>query len=124
MTATSADPSAFWNPGPLLTSVTSPHPMMPQRIVGISSNDLGQEFLDHVSVDIGEPEFAPLKFVSQLRVVEPHQLQDGGVEVVNLDRILDDVVAEIVGLSDRNARLDAASGHPDRERARMVVASQ
>src|SRR5947207_1087121 len=35
MTATSADPSAFWNPGPLLISVTSPHPMTPQRTVSI-----------------------------------------------------------------------------------------
>src|SRR5206468_4003614 len=35
MTATSADPSAFWNPGPLLISVTSPHPMTPQRTVSV-----------------------------------------------------------------------------------------
>ena len=31
MTATSWEPAAFWNPGPLFTSVTSPQPMMPQR---------------------------------------------------------------------------------------------
>src|SRR5499433_4045052 len=33
MTATKADPFAFWNPGPLLTSATSPQPIMPQRTV-------------------------------------------------------------------------------------------
>jgi hypothetical protein len=33
ITAESALPSAFWKPGPLLTSVTSPHPISPRRIV-------------------------------------------------------------------------------------------
>src|SRR5262249_32980575 len=33
MTATKADPFAFWNPGPPLTSATSPQPIMPQRTV-------------------------------------------------------------------------------------------
>src|SRR5262245_8467609 len=33
MTATKADPFAFWNPGPLLTSATSPQPIMPKRTV-------------------------------------------------------------------------------------------
>ena len=37
---------------------------------------------------------------------------------------LDDVVAEVVGLADGHARLDAAAGQPHRERARMVVAAQ
>src|SRR5690606_42110564 len=31
MTATSSEPSAFCSAGPLFFSVTSPHPMMPQR---------------------------------------------------------------------------------------------
>src|SRR5688500_14583756 len=38
MTATSCAPSAFWNPGPLLTSQTSPQPMMPQRTVSLAMN--------------------------------------------------------------------------------------
>src|SRR5512139_1927783 len=37
MTATSRECSAFWKPGPLLTSVTSPHPIMPQPIVRMES---------------------------------------------------------------------------------------
>ena len=35
MTATRADPRALANAGPLLTSVTSPQPMIPQRITPI-----------------------------------------------------------------------------------------
>src|SRR4051812_23578427 len=41
MTATRADPSAFWRAGPPLTSVTSPQPMMPQRMVSFVVQGVG-----------------------------------------------------------------------------------
>ena len=41
MTATSAELCAFWTPGPLLTSVTSPHPTIPQRTVSTGKSILG-----------------------------------------------------------------------------------
>src|ERR687898_1199329 len=37
MTASSADPLAFWNPGPLLISATSPQPIIPQRTESIAA---------------------------------------------------------------------------------------
>ena len=37
ITACNAKPAVCWYAGPLLTSVTAPHPMMPQRIVFIPS---------------------------------------------------------------------------------------
>ncbi len=46
------------------------------------------------------------------------------MEIVHLDRVLRHVVAEFVGFAVRDARLDAAAGHPHRERARVVVAPQ
>src|SRR6185436_6713992 len=119
MTATSADPSAFWNPGPLLTSVTSPHPMMPQRMV--RKRELGEQFLDDVAVNVGEPELTALELVGEFRVVEPHQVKDGRVEIVHFHGVLDDVVAEVVRFSNRDARFDAAAGHPDGERPRVVI---
>jgi hypothetical protein len=39
---------------------------------------------------IGQPEVAPLENEDKSGVVDPHQMQDCGVEVVNLDRFLDD----------------------------------
>ena len=71
-------------------------------------------FLTTVPADVGQAEFAALELVGELRVVESHQVQDRGVEVVDFDGIFDDVVAEIVGPAERDARLDAAAGHPDR----------
>ena len=43
MTATSCEPAAFWKPGPLLTSQTSPQPMAPQRMVFIAGHGMPDE---------------------------------------------------------------------------------
>ncbi len=38
MTATRAEPDAFWNPGPAFTSATSPQPTIPHRIASIPTS--------------------------------------------------------------------------------------
>ena len=47
-------------------------------------------------------------------VVDAQQVQDRGVQVVDVDRFFDDVVREVVGLAVGDARLDAAAGQPHR----------
>ena len=54
---------------------------------------------------------------------DAHQVQDGRVEVVHVHAVLDDVVAEVVGLAVGHALVDAGAGHQDREAARVVVAA-
>ncbi len=56
-------------------------------------------------------------------MVDAEQVHDGGLEVVHMHRIPDDVVAEVVGLAVDRARLCAAARHPNREAARMMVAA-
>src|SRR5262245_30601118 len=51
----------------------------------ISTND----FLDHPAVDIGEPVVAAAVAVGKLLVVDTHQVQDGGVQIVDVDLVLD-----------------------------------
>ena len=53
-------------------------------------------------MNVGQSEIAALEFVGQLRVVQAHQVKDGRVQIVDLNRIFDDVVAEIVSLADRD----------------------
>ena len=64
-----------------------------------------------------------LELVDQLLVVHAHQVEDRRVDVPDVDRVLDDVVAEVVGLAERDAGLDAGAGEPVDESARMVVAA-
>ncbi len=72
---------------------------------------------------VGQPEVAALELERELRVVDAQAVQDRGVQVVDVDRVFRDVVAEVVGLAVGDAGLDAAAGQPDREAARMMVAA-
>ena len=61
--------------------------------------------------------------IGETLVVDAHEVQDGGVEVVHVHGILGDVVTEIIGLAVTGAGLAAATGHPHGEATRMVVAT-
>ena len=41
-----------------------------------------------MAVDVGEAELAPLEAVSQLLVVDAEEVENGGVEVMDMDGIL------------------------------------
>ena len=56
-------------------------------------------------------------------MVVAQQVQHRRVEVADRQRVLDDVVAELVGLAVDLAAAGAAAGHPHREAARVVVAA-
>ena len=56
-------------------------------------------------------------------VVDAEEVLHRGVQVVHVDRVLDDVVAELVGLTVDMAAFDAAAGHPEAEATRVVVAA-
>ena len=45
------------------------------------------------------------------------------MQIVDMDGILDDVVAEVVRRAVGHSALDAAAGHPDGETARMMIAT-
>ena len=64
-----------------------------------------------------------LDFVSKPSMIDAEAVEDGCVQVVNVDGVFDDVVAEFVGFAVDDAGLDAAASHPDREAARVVVAA-
>ena len=43
--------------------------------------------------NVGQTEIAPLKWISELFVVEPEQMQDGRLKIMYRNRVLDDRVA-------------------------------
>ena len=65
---------------------------------GLSRNVLRQNSLDDVSVNIRQPEIAALRPERQTRMINAERAEDGGIEVVDMDRILRDVIAEVVCL--------------------------
>ena len=56
-------------------------------------------------------------------MVEPEQVEQGCVQVVDVDAAFDHVEAELVGSTQGDARLDAAAGQPHGESVRVVVAA-
>jgi len=87
-------------------------------------DQLKQQFVDDACLlDAGESKVEALEAVGEALVIEAELSHHGGVQVAHVDGVLGDVVTEVVRLAVAHARLDAGAGHPDREAARVVVAT-
>jgi hypothetical protein len=51
-----------------------------------------QDRLDDLSVHVRQPEVAPLELGDEPRVVDSHQVKDRRIEVVDFNRVFDDVI--------------------------------
>ena len=70
-----------------------------------------------------QPLIEPLEFLRKPAVVDPHALEDGGIDGVQVDWVFDDIVGEVVGGAVDDTSFDAAAGHPHAEVTRVVIAS-
>lgn len=77
---------------------------------------------DAAFLDTGETGVEALDTDGETVVLDAEQVQDGGVEVADVDRVLDDVVREFIGLAVDHAAAGTASGHPHGEAAGMMIA--
>src|SRR6185437_16005904 len=83
----------------------------------------GQDLGDDVAAVDGEAFVAAVAGEGESFVVEAEDVEDGGVDVVDVDLILDGVEAELVGRAEGEARLDAAAGHEHAEAVGVMVAA-
>ena len=67
--------------------------------------------MDHLAGGVGQAEVAALVVEGELLVVDAEQVEHGGVEVVHLHRVLDDVVLEAGGERVSLTRVDAGNPH-------------
>ena len=72
-------------------------------------------------MNIGEPVVAALVAHGEAGVVQTQQVENGGVEVVDMHRVRDDIVGKVIRLADDRAALDPAAGEPEREAARVMI---
>ena len=66
------------------------------KLHNIATNS-GQDSLDHLPMHVGQAEVAAGVVEGELLVVEAEQVKDRGLEVVDVDRVLGDVEAQVVG---------------------------
>ena len=71
---------------------------------------LSEDILYHVAVDVGEAEVAALEAEGEFLVIEAEEVEDGGLEIVDVDFIFHNGEAEFVGLAVAEAAFDAAAG--------------
>jgi len=64
-------------------------------------------------MNIGQAIIPALKAIGKPGMVNTQKMKRRGVQVMNMHRVLDDVVAEIVCFSMDMATLDAGTRHPD-----------
>ena len=83
----------------------------------------GENVVDDVSMDICESEVSTGVVPRELFVIKSHQVQHGGMEVMNVDAVFDGAVAEFVGAAPGHSAFDTAARHPDGEAMMIVVAT-
>ena len=84
---------------------------------------LRKDFLDDVAADVGQAVVAALEAERQLEMVQTQQMQQCGLQVVDVDDVFDRVVTEFVGVPDRLPAFDAATGQPHGKTIDVMVAA-
>src|SRR4051794_29094681 len=91
------------------TLCSTPHPAL-SLLSTRGERVLGQDALYDGSMHIGQSEVSALKSIGQPLVIDAEAAEHRSVEVVDVDRVADDVVAVVVGFAVGQARLDPAPG--------------
>ena len=87
-------------------------------------NPSGQKIVENVRfLHACEPDVESLVFYREALVVDAEQVQQRCIEVANVNRLVDNIVAEVVGFAVNGSALHSGSGHPDTEATRVVVAT-
>src|SRR5207302_437959 len=75
----------------------------------IAEADLRQQLLDHFPAHVGEAEVAALEAEGEFLVVEAQEMEDGRLEIVNVDSVLSREESELVAGADGGAGLNDAA---------------
>ena len=88
----------------------------------IHYSQLSKDFPHHLAVYVRQAEGAALERVGEVLVVEAEQVQDGGLQVVNVNAPADAGVADLIGLAVCHSGFDAAAGQPHRKDIAVMIA--
>ena len=80
--------------------------------------------MDHVAAHIGKPEIASRVTISQLRMIQAQQVQHRGLQIMDVHRILDRLISELIACTIDDPRSDAAACKNNIESVRIVIAAR
>src|SRR6185295_7123111 len=81
-----------------------------------------QDALNDIAEHIRKPIIAALKAIRELGMIETEAMQNGGLQVMHVHLVLRHMIAQVVGLTIADARLDSAPSHPNAEGMGMMIA--
>ena len=68
--------------------------------------------MNHIAVHISQPMIASLVSIGELFVINTQTMKNGGMQIVNMNPVLNRVITEIVRVADHSAGLDASTAQP------------
>lgn len=77
--------------------------------------------MDDVAVDVGEAAVDAVLTDRELLMIDAHEVENGGVEVVAVGGAFGSLEGEVVALTIRGSGLDSGAGHPSDEGAAVVI---
>lgn len=77
----------------------------------------------HLAVHVGEAKIAATVVVGETLVIDAHQVEEGGVEIVDVHAVLHGCPAELVGGAVDVSALHAAAGQAERVAVGVVFAA-
>lgn len=80
--------------------------------------------LDNMTMYIRQPEPATLVSIGEAFVVDSKLVQKRGLEIMNMDWITRDVVAQRISFTVRHATFDTTTSHPDGKASWVMVTSE
>ena len=86
-------------------------------------SDSGDNVTHDVTVYVGQAEVSTRVSIGQLLMVEAHEVQDRGVQIVNVDSVFDGGQSKLIGRAVAESAFDTAAGHPDGVAVVVVVAT-
>ena len=73
---------------------------------------------------IRQPKSPSLEFEVQLLMMYAHQVKQRSLKIVDMYRVLDDIVTKVIGHPIREPLFDTSTSHPERVATRVVVAAK
>jgi hypothetical protein len=89
----------------------------------IACGSLRDDVFHYVPVDVCQAKVTAAVMVGQPPVIQAKQMQDRGVEIVDMNFVFDGGEAKLVGSAVDRSAFDAAAGKPHREAIRIVITS-
>ena len=88
---------------------------------GVGKSGLAENVANDFAVHVGQSKVASLITVSQLLMVDPEQMKNGGLQIVYVYGVFDHVHAIVVGLSVTEPGLYPSTGQPVGETVRVMI---